>query len=128
MKYAQNIAAVIILTAAMGCTSFEQNAGKTVKAVSGTVEYSRQGWTNYVWSQRALVPDPVNRQDLEKQVLAVGMAYGKYQAAMRSFNLALTIYHNTPSDMRDKAPVQTALAMLTAASGELIGVIQSFSK
>lgn len=120
--------AFIVVAVFVGCTSFEQNAGKTAKAVSSTVEYTRQGWTNYVWSQRALVTNPADRQPLERDVAKVGEVYAKYQAAMRAFNLALTVYHNTPVELRDKAPVQTALSMLTAASGELITIIQSLNK
>lgn len=121
-----SIALCCIALYLQGCASFESNIGKTVKATADTVEYARQGWTNYVWSQRALYPDPKDRQQLEYLVRDVGIAYDKYQRAMNALNIALTVYHNAPRDTRDKRPVETALSMLLASSTELISLIQSF--
>src|SRR5512138_945545 len=110
----------VLLTA---CATFESNTGKTIIGITQTVEAARKSWVDYVLAQRVLIPDPANRQDLEQKVAKVGSAYAKYQASMRAADAALTAYHNSPTD---HAPVKTALGVVSAASAELVALIQSF--
>lgn len=116
------LAAIAVLALAVGCASFESNSGKTIAGITGTVDQARKAWVNYVTDQRALQPDPAQRQALEQQVAKVGVVYAQYQQAMRTANAALTAYHNSPAD---QSKVNTAIAAVSAASGDLVALINS---
>lgn len=124
MNEIKPLAAVALLTLLAACATFDRNAYNTISTTTTTVEAARKSWVAYVTEQRALQPDPVKRQDLETKVAKVGFAYGQYQQAMRAAKLAIDVYHSAPTN---QAPVLTAIGALSSASGEIVGLIRSFT-
>lgn len=116
------LCALAVLGLLVACTTFESNTGKVIGVSTTTVSKARQAWVAYVTEQRVLQPDVAKRQDLEVKVAKVGVAYARYQDAMEAANKALTAYHLAPVD---QSPVTTAIQALSAASGDLVGLIKS---
>lgn len=124
MKHIPFLSACALMFMLAACATFDKNAYRAVSTTTTTVEAARKSWVAYVTQQRVLTPDAAQRQDLEMKVAKVGVAYGQYQSAMRAAKLAVDAYHLAPTN---QAPVLTALGALSAASGELVGLINSFT-
>lgn len=115
------VAPLMLLLAS--CATFEKTSYSTLDTVATTVSAARQSWVAYVTEQRTLIPDPANRQDLERKVAKVGAVYAQYQQAMAAAKTAIQSYRNSPADQTEATK---ALSAVSAASGDLVALIRSF--
>lgn len=122
MKPHSMIPVVALALMLAACASFERNTYRTIGSVATATEAARKSWVDYVTQQRALQPDPAKRQDLELKVLKVGVIYSQYQTSMRAAQQAIAVYRSAPTN---QAPVLTALGAVSAASGDLVALVNS---
>lgn len=122
MKHIPFLSACALTLFLTACASFEKNTYRTLGSVATTTEAARKSWVDYVTQQRALQPDPAKRQDLEIKVLKVGVIYSQYQTSMRAAQSAIAVYRSAPTN---QAPVLTALGAVSAASGDLVALVNS---
>ncbi len=96
----------------LGCASFNNTAGKLLVSAAMTVDASMKGWASYV-----VAGGSTPEQENEVKTL-----YKKYQAAM---SVAQTAYVAAASG-GDKTVWNNASAALTASSGALSSLVQTF--
>lgn len=106
------------------CATFETNAYKTLSVTASGVEAARKSWVDYVTQQRTLLAtNSPARKGLEEQVAMSVVVYGQYQTAMRVAEDAVKTYKLAPTN---QAPVTTALNAVSAASGNIIRLVNGF--
>src|SRR5512138_380712 len=126
MKAIPNIGGLALVIFLIGCATFETGAFRTINSITVTVEAARKGWVDYVTTQRVVLENtPLEAMKLERQVGQVGTAYTQYQTSMRAAKAAVLTYKAAPTN---QAPVEVALTAVSAASADLIKLINQFKQ
>jgi Mrp family chromosome partitioning ATPase len=112
MKTMRQLFSLLLLAALLGCATPEQSAYRTIGTITVSVDGTMNGWGDFV---RAGHAEPAD----EARVKA---AYERYQSAMRLARIAVITSKTQPDGA---STLQTALATTQAASGQLIGLIQT---
>ena len=116
MKNLASLLTVIALVLVMaGCATPETSAYKTVAVIAQTVDSSRQAWNSYVAQGKAT----------RDQVVAVHLAYVKYQSAMAVAEAAVITYKQNNAT---KGALDAAMLAVSAASADVITAVATFSK
>lgn len=108
---------LLVLSFNSGCktpVTAEQAAYRTLGTVVVSVDGAMKAWGSYVETGQATVADEA----------AVKKAFDKYRNAMR---VARNIVESIGSQPEGQAMVQTAIAAVSAASGELVQLITTLA-
>ena len=108
-----NKLAPFILMFALGCASFQTNAGKTLASTAMTVDAAMKAWSKYVDKNGV---DPARN-------LAVKTAYIRYQAAMQTASM---VYVHL-SQSKDQSQWVDAAANLLRDSQAVVKLIKAFT-
>jgi Mrp family chromosome partitioning ATPase len=115
MKQLHKLFSLLVLAAMLGCATPEQGAYRVIGTITYSVDGAMNGWGDYVRAGLATADDQAK----------VKAAYERYQSAMR---LARVTVATVKSQPEGTATMDAALAAAEAASGQLIGIIQSLLK
>ena len=108
-----NRLAPLLLILALGCASFQTNAGKTLASTAITVDAAMKGWAK--WADQ-------NGRDPARD-LSVRTAYVRYQMAMQ---VASSAYVRL-AQSQDRSQWNTASANLLKESAAVLDIIKAFT-
>lgn len=106
--------ALALMTTGTACQNLEKNAYRTIGTTAVLVDGAMNGWGDYVRAGKASAEDEA----------AVKATYQKYQRSMATLRSAVVAYKTAPEG---QAALETALQAVSAASGELILLIEQLS-